>query len=850
MKKTRLACILTAVLLLFVFAPLSASAETRDFDAELWGMHCQMYGGGYNKAYFNEGSNPKDKLVFYWIRVQNDYFFSNETITYDYLMELADNSFATHSDLKSYLKQYSGKGYGFKYNESAGTIKFEPTGGAGGFTYTLKPVKNNLKHGSGYMLCKWMKGKKAVQNVLIRFESGAMVSFTKTSKAALPETGFTMKRDNNNFINSDSASFERSGFQKIKGYPLDRVYYNDMVRKLTKSQRKDLDKEIAEKWEGSCYGIASTMALVYNKQQTVSGISTRNNGTYYSMDFPYKDRKLLNNITYCQLGQSYSGAGSQSDASLGRFVRLDYGALAETMLILSGYSMEDFTPSVFLEKMVANMKAAEKNDKVLIFAYNDHAILATGYDYDKKTKKHIIYLYDENTTGKAGTESHITEMEIADDYTSAKYTVNSGNYYISDIGHDLGITNVYRMNLIDPERINWYGNDAGVSGSAVSETTFIKCPLGSSFTVTNAEGESLHVRPVSEDSSLDFDGDMELSGYDMITLDDRSYQVFTVDNSDSFTVDEIEGLHDDAAEITVSDEPAALDIRIGNGDSYAAVTTTDIESATFESDGSVSIAPKGKDFRFDAFIPVDSAQPASLAVTGSAGSQTELSAEGDDVLVTAEAADGLQIETSECWSGGASESAQAVPQENGYQIDGSEAIQLLSLIDLSKEAVQLDSSEVTYNGAAQTPAVKVSDLTEGTDYQVEYLNNVDVGTATVKITATGNSRNSTEATFDILPKGTSVKKLKKAKKAFTVTWKKQTEKMAEAQITGYQIRYSTKSSMAGSKTVTVNGFKKASKKIGKLKAKTKYYVQIRTFMNVDGKQYCSAWSGKQSVKVN
>ena len=157
---------------------------------------------------------------------------------------------------------------------------------------------------------------------------------------------------------------------------------------------------------------------------------------------------------------------------------------------------------------------------------------------------------------------------------------------------------------------------------------------------------------------------------------------------------------------------------------------------------------------------------------------------------------------------------------------------------------------MTYNGAAQTPAVKVSDLTEGTDYQVEYLNNVDVGTATVKITATGNSRNSTEATFDILPKGTSVKKLKKAKKAFTVTWKKQTEKMAEAQITGYQIRYSTKSSMAGSKTVTVNGFKKASKKIGKLKAKTKYYVQIRTFMNVDGKQYCSAWSGKQSVKVN
>lgn len=101
--------------------------------------------------------------------------------------------------------------------------------------------------------------------------------------------------------------------------------------------------------------------------------------------------------------------------------------------------------------------------------------------------------------------------------------------------------------------------------------------------------------------------------------------------------------------------------------------------------------------------------------------------------------------------------------------------------------------------------------------------------------------------FTILPKGTTLTKAKKAGKAFTVYWKKQTGKMAFARISGYQIRYSLKSNMSQSKTGNVNGYKYTSKKIKNLKAKKKYYIQIRTYMKVKGKTYYSGWSGKKSV---
>lgn len=96
------------------------------------------------------------------------------------------------------------------------------------------------------------------------------------------------------------------------------------------------------------------------------------------------------------------------------------------------------------------------------------------------------------------------------------------------------------------------------------------------------------------------------------------------------------------------------------------------------------------------------------------------------------------------------------------------------------------------------------------------------------------------------PKETAVTgKPKASKKAFTVKWSKQTD------VSGYQIQYSTnkKFRKKGTKIKTVKKPSAVKVTIKKLKAGKKYYVRIRTYKTVNGKDYYSGWSKAKTVKV-
>lgn len=90
-------------------------------------------------------------------------------------------------------------------------------------------------------------------------------------------------------------------------------------------------------------------------------------------------------------------------------------------------------------------------------------------------------------------------------------------------------------------------------------------------------------------------------------------------------------------------------------------------------------------------------------------------------------------------------------------------------------------------------------------------------------------------------------KLSPAKAAFTAKWTKRSTAV-QKKFNGYQIRYSTKSNMAGAKYATASK-KSSSKKITKLKKKTKYYVQVRTYTISKKVKYYSKWSTKKAVRT-
>ena len=167
------------------------------------------------------------------------------------------------------------------------------------------------------------------------------------------------------------------------------------------------------------------------------------------------------------------------------------------------------------------------------------------------------------------------------------------------------------------------------------------------------------------------------------------------------------------------------------------------------------------------------------------------------------------------------------------------------------KSFKLSKTVYTYTGKALKPTVTVKDskgntLKNGTDYTVKYSNNTNPGKATVTITLKGKYTGTKKLTFTINPKATTMGKVTAASKGFTANWKKQA-----TQTTGYEIQYSTSKKFEAKKTKTikVTSAKTVSKKVTKLKAKTTYYVRVRTYKTVSKVNYYSDWSKAVSVKT-
>lgn len=163
--------------------------------------------------------------------------------------------------------------------------------------------------------------------------------------------------------------------------------------------------------------------------------------------------------------------------------------------------------------------------------------------------------------------------------------------------------------------------------------------------------------------------------------------------------------------------------------------------------------------------------------------------------------------------------------------------------------VDLVKTSYTYNGKTKKPAIEVKDaagnvLKENEDYIVSYPSGCKkVGEYKVSITFKGNYTGMVLREFKIIPKSTTISKVKAGSKGFTVKWKKQNKQMK-----GYEVSYSTNKKFTNKKTVIKKvSSKKTSLKVSKLKAKKTYYVRVRIFQNTKSGKIYSAWSEVKKV---
>ena len=167
--------------------------------------------------------------------------------------------------------------------------------------------------------------------------------------------------------------------------------------------------------------------------------------------------------------------------------------------------------------------------------------------------------------------------------------------------------------------------------------------------------------------------------------------------------------------------------------------------------------------------------------------------------------------------------------------------------------VKLAKKDFIYNGAAQKPAVTAVKAggvkLRKADYSVVYPSATkNVGVYRVKVKLKGNYTGTGVGEYQIHPKGTALKGLKSGKRYIMIYWTRQTARMAKSRVNGYQIMLSTKKDFSKhTKTVKVKGYSIGSRKVTKLKPRTRYWVKIRTYMTVKGKTFFSKWSTPKSI---
>ncbi len=169
-------------------------------------------------------------------------------------------------------------------------------------------------------------------------------------------------------------------------------------------------------------------------------------------------------------------------------------------------------------------------------------------------------------------------------------------------------------------------------------------------------------------------------------------------------------------------------------------------------------------------------------------------------------------------------------------------------------SVKLSVSHYAYNGKTKKPEVIVKDKqgnkVSKVHYTVKYAaGRKNVGRYAVTVSFKGDFTGKAVKYFRIVPNGSKVSGISKKDNSLTIRWNRQ-----KKQISGYQIQYSTnKKFQRGTKTVTIKGSSRVSKKLMKLRGNKKYYVRVRTYKTVksQGKslRLYSGWSKVKSAKT-
>ena len=410
---------------------------------------------------------------------------------------------------------------------------------------------------------------------------------------------FTLTEDNNSFRH-DPANFFASG-EEFRYY-LDDKYYDLLTKNSDSKEKKLIRKKINEKWGGSCYGIASTIGLLYDGEIGIFDLTDEDVLDYYELGSPCDDHKLRNMIHYYQLSQ-YLTAG---DSSIAVSVTYNRSDLYKGLINIT---QEGDDYSTFLEKLVNHTK---QSPALLEFSYlhdllevmagdsfvGGHAILALECKENKDS--YTIVLYDENQPGSK------IDMTVAKDFQSFSFTDGNGKNMTQDT--------YVSMKFKDFETLYAAVNEG--SSLKNSDTTIVFAS-DSDFTLKDENGGELSF------SADGLSGDLVVNGLDIISRDDKGYRsdiVIKTDTCSSYIIDS---------------RGESLDITVSSDEYFYSVSGRNIGIVTLH-DGVVDVA--GGEYDFDIAVSSDTEESSTNLVSykGSGSGKVQVATEGEKIVIRSE----------------------------------------------------------------------------------------------------------------------------------------------------------------------------------------------------------------------
>ncbi len=459
------------------------------------------------------------------------------------------------------------------------TKKLKRSGDGYTFSYLYKPVVDQYEFSSN-------RAVNVYPFLLVFDEEWNDLNTYETETGSDFETGFTLGKDNNSFMHTKSSFFSTD--EKIK-YLIDDDYLHRLTNRLSWGNKHQILKQQKKKWKGSCYGIACTIALLYDHDISIQELSDGDELFYYDLGKPVENRKLRNMINYYHLSQ-YLPQFDENNAVVTSVYKKD-GKYKNR-----NKKNENDSLVFFLEHLVAHTK---QNPGILTYEYwnentskwSGHAVLVLDVKENEDGSFDIV-VYDENNIDDT------LEMHIGSDYGTFTFTDGNNNTINQDDYSYIKLTN--------PERLYSEVNSSSESDDSYNTIVFSG---DSEFTIWDDNGNCL----TNDEQGLS--GDIGIVDIDVIACDSDGSSVdvmLVVDESNEYS---IESLGD------------KIDISIASNESFYSVSGENISTISMK-DGVIEL--DGEDYIFDVSIASYTSQSSTDLVSYSGDSDGKIQVMADE----------------------------------------------------------------------------------------------------------------------------------------------------------------------------------------------------------------------------